>query len=190
MSDAIITAVNSVTSAEVASARLGSRFGRMDLATQLALLAVEPLAAEFDSVRRDRVAICLAARASSLSTDVEYWSGRDNPGGPSPTLFTYTLPSAALGEIAIRHRLTGSNLCLVGQSEDVVPEAADLLRRGAADACVCVYVHVVSAALAAMISAPESARACALLLQPSGANGLPWREIDRDMEKLCATLRA
>ena len=114
----IISSRSTVTSADVAAARLGTRFGRMDLASQLALLAVEPFAKHFDSMPRERIAICLATRASSLSTDVEYWKGRDAAGGPSPTLFTYTLPSAAIGEIAIRHRLTGPNLCFVGSFDD------------------------------------------------------------------------
>ena len=135
------------------------------MTSQLALLAVEPLAGDFDSVSRDRIAICLAVRTSSLATDVEYWKGRDNPGGPSPTLFTYTLPSAALGELAIRHRLTGPGLCFVGGGDELVAEATDLLRRGEADACVCVIADVVSPALAEMISAPPAATARAFFVR-------------------------
>ena len=97
--------------------------------------------------------------------------------------------SAAIGEIAIRHRITGPNLCFVGSSQDVLPEAADSIRRGEADACVCVYANVISPALAAFIRRPLTARACALFMQP-GENGLHlWQENDRDMEALCATLR-
>jgi len=92
----------------------GVRFGRMDLASQLALLAVEALGLDFQAWPRDRIGICLAARSGSLAADLDFWSGRDAAGGPSPTLFAYTLPSAAIGEIAIRHRITGPDLCLVG----------------------------------------------------------------------------
>jgi len=185
----ILVAANSVTETDLPNARLGQRFGRMDRTCQLALLAVEPLATQFESCARDRLAIVLAARAGSLPTDVEYWHGHDNPGGPSPTLFTYTLPSAAIGELAIRHRLTGPNLCWVGDGQDVLPEAADLIRRGEADGCVCVYVNLISPALADMISQPTTARACALFLRPQGDNAVVWRENDRDMEALCARLR-
>ena len=157
MPDLVITARNTVTSADVATARLGSRFGRMDLASQLALLAVEPFAVHFDSVPRDRIAICLAARVGSLSTDVDYWKGRDTAGGPSPTLFIYTLPSAAIGEIAIRHRLTGPALCFVGGGDELLAEASDLIARGEADGCVCVVANVVSPGLAEMISATPAA---------------------------------
>jgi 3-oxoacyl-(acyl-carrier-protein) synthase len=157
MDKLFITAASVVAEADLRDARLGPRFGRMDLTSQLALLAVEPLAGSFDSLERDRIAICLAAQTSSLSTDVEYWKGRDAAGGPSPTLFTYTLPSAAIGEIAIRHRLTGPNLCFVGHSDDVLPEAAELIRRGEADACVCVYVKAISTDLAGIIALPTAA---------------------------------
>jgi 3-oxoacyl-(acyl-carrier-protein) synthase len=190
MDKLFITAASVVAEADLRDARLGSRFGRMDLTSQLALLSVEPLASGFDSLSRDRIAICLAAKASSLSTDVEYWKGWDAAGGPSPTLFTYTLPSAAIGEIAIRHRLTGPNLCFVGDSRDVLPEAAELIRRGEADACVCVYVKAISTNLAGMIALPAEATSCAAFLC-RGERGLhEFGEFDRDMESLCANLRA
>jgi 3-oxoacyl-(acyl-carrier-protein) synthase len=190
MSSVFITATNTVTAADVAAARLGTRFGRMDLASQLALLAVEPFAPHFDSVARDRIAIVLAARAGSLPTDVAYWAGRDAVGGLSPTLFTYTLPSAAIGEIAIRHRLTGPNLCFVGASLDVVAEAAELLRTHEADACVCIFANVISPALIQMIPNPEAASSYAVLLRRDGPGLIELGENHRDMEALCATLRA
>ena len=189
MNNLFITAASTVSEADLPNARLGQRFGRMDLTSQLALLAVEPLASRLESLPRERIAIVLAARTSSLSTDAEYWKGRDAAGGPSPTLFTYTLPSAAIGEIAIRHHLTGPNLCFVGLSHDVLPEAADLIRRGEAEGCVCIYVSAISATLAGMISMPTLARGCAAFLQCGEAGAHPWREIDRDMEALCANLR-
>ena len=182
----VITATSRVVEADLKTARLGKRFGRLDLSSQLALLAVESLGVDFDLLPRERTGICLAASAGSLSTDMEYWQGRDAVGGPSPTLFAYTLPSAAIGEIAIRHRLTGPNLCLVGDDKWLLPEAADLLQRGEADACMCVGCKVLSSATAKMIQAPPVASACALFLQ-RGSNGLPvGREFDRDMESWCA----
>lgn len=170
-----ITASNSVTAADVSAARLGTRFGRMDLSSQLALLAVESLAPHFVSIPRDRIAIVLAARAGSLSTDVNFWEGRDAAGGLSPTIFTYTLPSAAIGEIAIRHRLTGPNLCFVGDSRDLLVEAEDFLRRNEADACVCVFVDVISPVLNKLLERSEAAKATAAFLQRNGP-GLPVNE--------------
>lgn len=164
MDNFVVTPTVNVNSDDVPVARLGNRFGRMDLMSQLALLAVEPLAAQFESIARDRIAICLTARTSSLATDLEYWKGRDNTGGPSPTLFTYTLPSAALGEIAIRHRITGPPLCFVGNGEDAVSEAMDLLRSDEVDGCLCVDVNVVSQALSELTGFPVSAAAKAFLI--------------------------
>ena len=186
MNKIILTATSQVTVADLPTARLGPRFGRLDPASQLALLAVEKLGVNFDALPRERVAICLAAQAGSLSTDIEFWRGRNGAGGPSPTLFAYTLPSAAIGEIAIRHRLTGPNLCLTGDSRAVLPEAADLLRRGEADYCVGVFCNVISAAAGAMISLPETASASAVFLQFGGSGLAELGEFDRDMEVLCA----
>jgi len=190
MSKLFITACSTATRADVATARLGNRFGRMDLASQLALLTVEPLAEQLRAIPGHRIAIVLAARVGSLPTDVEYWKGRHAVGGLSPTLFTYTLPSAAIGEIAIRHGLTGPNLCFVGDSKDVLSEAVELLQTDAADGCVCVYTHVVSPDLTAMISLPETAQAGAIFLQRNGPGLMELGENRRDMESLCANLRA
>lgn len=186
MDNLVITAASQVTGASVRTVRLGKRFGRMDLMAQLALLAVESLGINFETSQRDRIAICLAAEAGSLSTDIEYWNGRDAVGGPSPTLFAYTLASAAIGEMAIRHRLTGPNLCFIGSSKDVVPEAADLIYRGDADGCICVLATHISPALAQLISTPAVESACALFLQRGGV-GLPASlKFDCDLETLCA----
>jgi 3-oxoacyl-(acyl-carrier-protein) synthase len=188
MNEPFIIAAAAVTDADLGAARLGPRFGRLDLASRLALLAVEKLGVNFEVFPRGRVGICLSARAGSLSTDVEFWKGRNDVGGPSPTLFAYTLPSAAIGEIAIRHRLTGPNLCLVGDGAALLAEAADLLRRGEANACVCVVCHAVTPAASEMAQAPAAARACALFLQRDGPGLQALRENDRDMEGLCAKL--
>ena len=186
MDNPVVIAASSVTEADRLTARLGSRFGRLDLASQLALLVVESLGVDFSGWPRERIAICLAAQAGSLSTDVEYWNGHDATGGPSPTLFAYTLPSAAIGEIAIRHHLTGSNLCFVGDSRGVVAEAVDFLRRGEADACICVSIQAVTPATAAMIGITASARAGALFLAKKGPGLGVLGEFDRDIESLLA----
>jgi 3-oxoacyl-(acyl-carrier-protein) synthase len=190
MDKIVVIATSQVTEADLRSARFGTRFGRLDLQSQLALLAVESLGVDFGKFSRERIAICLAAKTGSLSTDFDFWQGRNAIGGPSPTLFAYTLPSAAIGEIAIRHQLTGPNVCFVGGSENVLPEAVDLLRRGEADACVCVFCNVISPAAAKMIQASPIASAISLFLK-QGGNGLHvLREFDRDMESLCVKLCA
>lgn len=181
-----IIAASQVTEVDLRDARLGARFGRMDLESQLALLAVESLGINFAALPRDRVAVCLAAQIGSLSTDIEFWNGRDGAGGPSPMLFAYTLPSAAIGEIAIRHRLTGPNLCFVGDDKNLLSEAADLIRRGEVDGCVCISCNVVSPTAGKLIQAAPAASACAIFLRNNNGGVLELREFDRDMKSLCA----
>lgn len=181
-----ITAASQVTEADLRDARLGPRFGRMDLTSQLALLAVESLGVNFAALPRDRIAVCLAAGAGSLSTDVEFWNRRDGAGGASPTLFAYTLPSAAIGEIAIRHKLTGPNLCFVGDDKILLPEAVDLIRRGEADGCVCISCNVISPAAGKWIQAAPAASADAIFFQHNAGSFLELTEFDRDMKSLCA----
>jgi 3-oxoacyl-(acyl-carrier-protein) synthase len=183
-----IAAASQVTEADAHTARLGTRFRRLDLASQLALLAVESLGVDFSMQPRERIGICLGARAGSLAADFEFWRGRNAVGGPSPTLFAYTLPSAAIGEIAIRYRLTGPNLCLVGGAS-VLSEAADWLQRGEVDACLCVECNVVTPALGELIQSLPAARACAVFLR-RGGGWHPFGENDRDMEPLCSAFCA
>ncbi|HEU6449162.1 MAG TPA: beta-ketoacyl synthase N-terminal-like domain-containing protein [Verrucomicrobiae bacterium] len=153
-----------VDETQLPSARLGPRFGRLDLQSRLALLAVASLQADFEKFSGDRIGICLAASAGSLTTDLNFWKSRKETGGPSPTLFAYTLPSAAIGEIAIHFKLTGPNLCFVGDGKNLFAEATDMISCGEIDACVCVFCEIVSPGLAEMISVPAVAKASAAFL--------------------------
>jgi 3-oxoacyl-(acyl-carrier-protein) synthase len=188
MHNLVIRAASKVSGEDVRTARPGKRFGRMDLMSQLALLAVDWLGIDFNGLPRERIAICLGTKTGSLSTDLEYWKGRDVAGGPSPTLFTYTLPSAAIGEIAIRYGLRGPNLCLVGGEAALLEEAGEMIGRGEAEGCVCVYCESVSAAAAEMIHAPVAAQACGIFLARGGEGGVLLAENDRDMASLCIKL--
>jgi len=89
-------------------------------------------------------------------------------GGPSPTLFAYTLPSAAVGEIAIRHKLTGPNLCFVGGDAELLAEARDLICRGEAEACVCVSCNIVTAEAAELIQSAPVTTASAVFVTAGG----------------------
>jgi 3-oxoacyl-(acyl-carrier-protein) synthase len=157
----------------------------LDLQSQLALLAVASLKINFENFPRERIGIVLGASAGSLTTDVNFWDGRNGVGGPSPTLFAYTLPSAAVGEIAIHFKLTGPDICFVGDDKIILPEAIDLIGRGEADVCVCVFCEVISDGLAKIISTPAAATACALFLKRDD-DGRALPEFDRDMKRLCA----
>jgi 3-oxoacyl-(acyl-carrier-protein) synthase len=182
-----ITAASVVTEADLKSARLGQRFGRLDLSSQLALLAVAELNINFAEFANGRVGIVFAASAGSLSTDVNFWNGRHGVGGPSPTLFAYTLPSAAVGEIAIHFKLTGPDLCFVGDGKNLLREAADLIRRGETDACVCIFCEAVTADCEKIISTAPAAAAHAVWVR-RGEGIVELREFDRDFKALCALI--
>jgi 3-oxoacyl-(acyl-carrier-protein) synthase len=188
MTNLVITANSVVTPVDVSRFQFGMRFGRLDPACQLGLTAVEALGIDFTNQPRADIAVCVATNAGSLSTDVQYWRTRHETGGASPSLFVYTLPSSLVGEIAIRHGLTGPNLCFLGDGGELLDEAADLLRRSEAAACLCVCCDVVTSLAAETVGLPSEARACAAYLQHGGA-GHVLTENDRDLISLCARLR-
>jgi 3-oxoacyl-(acyl-carrier-protein) synthase len=185
MSKITIAAASLVTDADLATAKMGSRFGRMDLLSQLALVSVECLAINFETLDRSRTAVCMSVSAGSLATDIEYWKGRKELGGPSPTLFAYTLPSSAIGEIAIRYRLKGPNLCFVGSDAMLMTEARDLIERGEADGCICVASNVITKAASAMTGLKPALQARAVFLV-RGINGFLLEENHRDIGSVCA----
>jgi len=189
MNKVVISAAGAVTDADLATAKMGSRFGRMDLLSQLALLSVESLGIDFDTMARSRIGVCMSVSAGSLSTDIEYWKGRNEIGGPSPTLFAYTLPSSAIGEIAIRYRLTGPNLCFVGTDAMLLSEARDLIERNEVDGCLCVACNLITPAAAELLHVSPKAQVHAAFLA-RGTNGFALEENHRDMESLCALVCA
>lgn len=118
------------------------RFSRLDALSQYAVIAVELMglpAMEKKSMPLD-AALVMGTEFGCLGVDVEYLKSMDNPEGGCPSLFAYTLPSVALGEIAIHYGLTGSNLCLRAGPESgllAVWEAYYMIVSGEAQACLC-----------------------------------------------------
>jgi 3-oxoacyl-(acyl-carrier-protein) synthase len=151
-----------------------SRFLRMDLMCRLGLMAAELLDAGFDAMpeaRRERIGVGVETFAGSLDTDVRFLQT------PRPSLFAYTLPSTVLGEICIRYRLKGPGLCLVSPDDSaggILAEAADWLRQGDADACLCLGCEAVDREIAALLPGhlrPRGWHAAALLIGKQ--NGAP-----------------
>jgi len=91
------------------------RFARMDLLCRIGILAVEFLDAQLElwpAERRDAMGVVLETAHGCLTTDLQFLRT------PRPSLFAYTLPSTLLGEVCIRHRLRGSQLCLMTERGD------------------------------------------------------------------------
>ncbi len=110
------------------------RFGRMDGLSRLGLMAVELLGVELTD--KDDTGVCLETNGGSVVADRQFLHSC------SPNVFTYTLPSTAIGEICIRHRLRGPVLCLMGvngEGQEALEQAQAWLHAGEARSCLCLY---------------------------------------------------
>jgi 3-oxoacyl-(acyl-carrier-protein) synthase len=112
------------------------RFGRMDPMCRLGLMTVELLQAGFESLPdqdRQEVGVCLQTTTGSVSTDSKFIAT------PRASLFAYTLPSTALGELCIRHRLRGPMMCLMSgeTGESALAQALRWLDKHEARHCLC-----------------------------------------------------
>ncbi len=100
------------------------KFFKMDNLCKLGILAAE-LAIKnnvgFEKHAKENIAIFLSNHSSSIETDRNYIKTiiNKNQYFPSPSLFVYTLPNIVIGEIAIKHKLTGENAFFLSESFDV-----------------------------------------------------------------------
>lgn len=97
------------------------KFHKMDGLCKLGLLATEAALQNAGFLERhtlDKIGILMANKASSLETDrVHQQSISDKEKYlPSPSVFVYTLPNIVIGEIAIKHKITGENAFFVEPS--------------------------------------------------------------------------
>ncbi len=89
------------------------KFYKMDQLSQAAFLAVELLLQAAPALKEsadDGVALLFANAESSSATDARFRKSYEEDRLPSPSLFVYTLPNIALGEIAIRNKWYGEHM--------------------------------------------------------------------------------
>lgn len=92
------------------------KFFKMDELSKVATLAAEVLlSGESQILDPAKTGVLLFNTHSSIDADVEHQSLIADEANffPSPAVFVYTLPNIMLGEICIRHKITGENACLV-----------------------------------------------------------------------------
>lgn len=89
------------------------KFYKMDVLSKAGFIAVEYLQAKLEA--SSNTSLLFANQTASLQTDILYQEGINNRNNyvPSPSLFVYTLPNIVMGEICIKHKLTGENIFLV-----------------------------------------------------------------------------
>ncbi len=148
------------------SQRPFARFGRLDLLCKYGVAVVEMLRLPppTDGQTRPDVAVFLGSENGSLDVDLRFLRTIHEPGGASPALFTYTLPSTALGEIAMRHGITGPNVCFMAGPESgllALWEGAALVAGADAAGCICLGCD----ALSEVATDTPGGYACAFLIE-------------------------
>lgn len=94
------------------------RFYRMDLLSKLAFVAVELLLKEAGLTDVQKCDVLLFNRSTSIMSDLKHAETIADAESffPSPATFVYTLPNIMVGEVAIRHGISGStSLCILHQ---------------------------------------------------------------------------
>jgi len=114
------------------------KFFKMDLLSKLAFLSAELLHPDWAHCEKDRVAAVLSTRSGCLEVDKKFDESRRAVA--SPSLFVYTLPNIMLGEICIRHRIKGEQICFIeeaGNPQLLYDYVSDLLQNRNTDGCIC-----------------------------------------------------
>lgn len=93
------------------------KFFKMDDLCKLSFLAAELLLIGNvgEKLNGEKTAIILGNRSSSIISDQKHYESfveREN-SFPSPAVFVYTLPNIMLGELCIRHQITGESSCFM-----------------------------------------------------------------------------
>ncbi len=92
------------------------KFYKMDPLSKTSFLAVELLKSSCSglaSAPEDTVALLFANSESSSDTDIRFRNSYEIERLPGPSLFVYTLPNIALGEISIRNKWYGEHMFAV-----------------------------------------------------------------------------
>ena len=99
------------------------KFHKMDMQCKLGFLCNEFALKGTNFLTENdlsKIAIVLSNAASSLETDKVHQHSIDDKSNyfPSPAVFVYTLPNITIGELAIKHKITGENAFFVSEQLD------------------------------------------------------------------------
>lgn len=123
------------------------KFFKMDKLSQLGILGVESVyrANNLQEYGDDRIALLFNNRDSSLDPDVQHHELMQQ-GTPSPAVFVYTLPNIVLGEIAIKYKWYGEQLCTVSNGitdVNLSQQCSTLFKMDKADAIIILNINAV-----------------------------------------------
>jgi hypothetical protein len=98
------------------------KFFKMDNLSKLGFLTAEALINKSNVIPLDveETGIIVFNSSSSLDTDKTYNDTIKDSDNyfPSPAIFVYTLPNIVIGEICIRHKITGENTFFISEKFD------------------------------------------------------------------------
>lgn len=134
------------------------KFYKMDSLSKLGFIAAELVIRNKDLERydRNRIGIVLANASSSLDTDIAHQNTIDDRSRyfPSPSVFVYTLPNIMIGEICIRHKLTGENGFLISEKFDsglLYGYVHELFQNDRVDACITGWIDLLKEEFEALV---------------------------------------
>lgn len=141
------------------------KFHKMDAQCKLGFLCTEFAMKETTFLTENdlsKIAIVLSNAASSLETDRVHQHSIDDKSNyfPSPAVFVYTLPNITIGELAIKHKITGENAFFVSEQLDaelLVNYTESLIKCGS-EAAIIGWVEVDRANFEAFIFLVENAK--------------------------------
>ena len=97
------------------------KFYKMDNLSKLGFITSELLLKDHEwSANRDETGLILCNSSASLDTDINHQKTISNKIDyfPSPAIFVYTLPNIMIGEICIRHKITGESAFYITEHFD------------------------------------------------------------------------
>lgn len=99
------------------------KFFKMDKQCKLGILASELVIRsiqDFEKLNKAEIALVFSNHASSLESDRNHAKTISDKNNyfPSPAVFVYTLANIIIGEIAIKHKLTGENAFFISEKMD------------------------------------------------------------------------
>lgn len=125
------------------------KFHKMDAQCKLGFLGTEFVLKGTDFLTQNdlsKTAIILSNAASSLETDRVHQHSIDDKSNyfPSPAVFVYTLPNITIGELAIKHKITGENAFFVSEHFDssLLTNYAESLLNNGSEAAIIGWVEM------------------------------------------------
>jgi hypothetical protein len=99
------------------------KFYKMDRLSKLCFIAAELLLKDheyFEQYDREKICVILENHHSSIDADIRHFDSIKSKDDyfPSPAVFVYTLPNIMVGELCIRHHITGEGSCFLLQEDE------------------------------------------------------------------------